>query len=98
MAPSSWMVNAILKGSLCMWKGLRTTPKLHLLADIIPAFLTSVTMFTRLPDLERNFVSNFEAFDIGTNADYYARRFVAQRHGLSDNNVAIAVVSVVMEI
>lgn len=92
------MIDSILQRPLGMWKCLCTTPEAHVFADIIAPLFTPPTLFTRQPDLERNLVSNFEVGNLGSHSHDYTRRLVTQGHGLLHDNVAIAVVSVVMEI
>jgi hypothetical protein len=60
MTPLRRMINPLLQRPLRMRESLRTTPKSHTLADIIPPFFTSFTLFTRQAYFQRYFISYFE--------------------------------------
>src|ERR1700761_1739966 len=97
MTKLSGMINPLLQCALRMRKRLRRAPKLHLGANIIPALLTSFANPTWQPNLQCDFISNFEtSLDFCSHRYNHARRLVAQRHGLEDLDVAIAEVVVVV--
>jgi hypothetical protein len=98
MAPCSRVVYPILQCPLGVRERLCTTSEPHSFANVVPALLAPFTGLARLPYLERNFVTNIETRHFRAHAHDYTRGLVAQRHGFLDNDVAIAVVAVVMQI
>jgi hypothetical protein len=98
MTPSGWVVDAILQRSLRMRKCLCTTPKLHSLANIVPSLFAPITCLARQSNFQRYLVSNFEVLHIRAYTNHNTCRFMAQRHGFLHNDVAIAVVPVVVEV
>lgn len=92
------MIYPILQRPLRMRKRLCTTPEFHLFTDVIPSLLAPLALLTRLPYFQRDFVPSFEVFHLGAHGYDDARGLVTERHGLSNDDVAIAVVSVVMQV
>ena len=73
------MINPLLQSSLKMWHALRTTPKPHLFAEVIPALSTYPTLPAGDSDLQCHSVTDLEAIDLLTDSNYHARGFVAKR-------------------
>jgi len=92
------VVDPLLQRALEMRETLPTTPELHLLADIIPPFLTSCTLSARQAHLERDLVSGLEVRDGGAYGADYAGGLVAEREGFADEDVAVSEVGVVVEV
>lgn len=98
MNPSSWVVKPLLQRSLHVWKRLGRAAKLHAFADVVSAALAVVARLTRQANLERDTIARLEVRDGGSHSDDCAAGFVAQRQRLADEDVAIAVVVVVVQI
>lgn len=98
MTPRSWVVDSILQRALRVRKALRTTPKPHGLANIVSPLLTPFALLARLTDFKRYFVTNTEVLDLGTNTNNNTGRLVAEREWLLHDDVAVAVVSVVVQV
>ena len=92
------MIDPILQRPLRMRKRLCTTPEFHLFTDVIPSLLASLALLTRLPYFQRDFVPNFEVLHLRAHGYDDARGLMAEGHGLPNDDVAIAVVSVVMQV
>jgi hypothetical protein len=78
VAPNCRMVNPFLKSPLKMWYTLRTTPKPHLLAEVIPSFPAYAALTTWYAYLERHSVTNTEAIDLGSDRHDNTRRFMTK--------------------
>lgn len=99
VAPRSRVVNPVLKSALGVRESLCRAPELHALADVVSALLTPLALAARLTDLEGNLVSNFKVcLRLGAHRHNHARRLVTQRHWLFHDDVAIAVVVVVVQV
>jgi hypothetical protein len=74
--------------------------KVHILADVIPPLGASGTPAAREADFQSHTVANFEAVfrDFLSHRLHHTCRLVAQRKRLSDENVTISIVAVVMQV
>lgn len=98
MTPPRRVIDPLLQRPLRMRKVLSRRPKFHLLADVIPALCAVLTALTRQADLESNLVPGCEGGDIRANGEDCAGRLMAETQGLADEDVAVAVVVVVVKI
>lgn len=62
-----------------MRHALRTTPKPHLLAEVIPPFSADCALAAGNADFESHTVADFEAIDGWADVHYDAGRFMAER-------------------
>jgi hypothetical protein len=60
ITPFRWVINPLLQRALEMWKRLSRAPELHVFANVISAFFTSLTLFARDANFERYFVAWLE--------------------------------------
>jgi hypothetical protein len=81
-----------------VWKRLGRAAKFHAFADVVSAALAVVARLARQANLERDTIAWLEVRDGGPYRDDCAAGFVAQRQRLADEDVAIAVVVVVVQI
>ena len=98
MTPRCWVIDPVLQRTLRMREALRTTPKSHGLANVVSPLLAPLALLARLTDFKRDFVTNIEVLDLGANTNNDTGRLVAEREGLLHDDVAIAVVSVVVQV
>lgn len=98
MTPSRRVINSLLKRALKMRKSTYGTSKLHILADVVSPFQTTLACFTWYPHFQGHSVPNPEVLHRGSYRGYNPCGFVAQRHGLPDLYISIAVVLVVVEV
>ena len=98
MTPSSRVIDTVLKRALCMRKCFCRTPEIHPFADVIPPFGTPLTFPTGQARLKSYLVPNLKVGHCGAHSDNYACGFMAQRHRFLYNDVAIAVMPVVVEV
>lgn len=78
VTPNSRMINPLLQRPLKMRYTLRTTPKPHLLAKIIPSFPTDPTLPAWNPYFERNAVADLESIHLRSDGAYDAGGFMAE--------------------
>jgi hypothetical protein len=98
VAPSRRVVDPLLQCALRMWERLGRASEVHALAYVVPPFKTQLTLLTRLADLERNPVTHLEVTDARTDGRDDARGLVTQRQGFPDEDVAITVVTEVVQV
>lgn len=98
MNPSSRVVNLLLQRSLHVRKRLGRAAKFHAFADVVSADLAVVASLARQANLERDAIAGLEVRDGGSHSDDCAAGFVAKRQRLADEDIAIAVVVVVVQI
>jgi hypothetical protein len=98
MTPRRWVVDPILQRPLRVRERLGTTPEPHALADIVSPLLTPIALLARQADFQRDLVADAETLDIRADADDNTGRLVAQRQRLLHQDVAIAVVAVVVQV
>jgi hypothetical protein len=87
-----------LQCSLRVWKRLSTTAEPHAFANVVPPLFTSVAGIARQSNFQRHLVTNVEVGDFRAYTNNHACRLMAQGHGFLNEDVAIAVMSVVMQI
>jgi len=92
------MVDPILQRSLGMRECFCAASKLHFFADVVPPLLTSVALFARLPYFEGYFISRRKFLDHGSDGDDDACGLMAKRHRLANDDVAVTVVPIVMQV
>lgn len=98
MNPSSRVVNPLLQRPLHVWKRLGRAAKLHAFADVVSAALAVIARLAWQANLERDTIAWPEVRYGGSYSDDCAAGFVAQRQRLADEDVAIAVVVVIVQI
>jgi hypothetical protein len=98
MTPRRWVVDPILQRPLRVRERLGTTPEPHALADVVSPLFAPIALLARQADFQRDLVADAETLDIGADADDNACRLVAQRQRLLHQDVAIAVVAVVVQV
>lgn len=98
MNPSSRVINPLLQRPLHVWKRLGRAAKLHAFANVVSAALAIVARLAWQANLERDTIAWLEIRDGGSYSDDCAAGFVAQRQRLADEDIAIAVVVVVVQI
>lgn len=96
--PSGRVINLLLQRSLHMWKRLGRAAKLHAFADVVSAALAVVARLTWQTNLERDTIAWLDVCDGGSDSDDCAAGFMAQRQRLADEDVAIAVMVVIVKI
>lgn len=98
IAPLGRVVDPLLQRALEMRESLATASELHVFANVVAALGAAGTTPAWQADFESNFVAGLEAGDIGADRSDYACRFVAEGERLADEDVAVAVVGVVVEV
>lgn len=89
MAPDSRMVDPFLQSPLKVWDALCTTPKSHLLAEIIPSFPANATLTARNADLKGNPIANRKAINLRPNANYHTGGLMPKGQRSAGAEVAI---------
>lgn len=98
VTPCCRVVDPILQRTLRMRKALCATPESHSLANVVSPLLAPLALLARLADLKRYFVTNIEVLDLGADTNNNTGRLVAEREWLLHDDVAVAVVSVVVQV
>lgn len=98
MTPLGWVINPLLQRSLEMRETFCRTPKLHVLADIVASLFAAVAGIARHADFQGNAIADGEVGDGRADSGDDAGGLVAQGQGLADEDVAVAVVGVVVEV
>jgi hypothetical protein len=98
ITPLGRVIDPLLQRPLEMRKALPTTPKPHLLANIIPPLLTPRALLARNADFECDFVTDLEIRYGGADGGDDAGGLMAEGQGLADEDVAVAVVGVVVQV
>lgn len=96
--PSGRVVNPLLQRPLHVRKRLGRAAKLHAFANVVSAALAVVARLAWQANLECDTIAWLEVRDGGPYSDDCAAGFVAQRQRLADEDVAIAVVVIVVQI
>lgn len=92
------MIDPLLQRPLHVRKRLGRAAKLHASANVVSAARAVVTRLAWQANLERDAIAWLEVGDGRPYSDDCAAGFVAQRQRLADEDVAIAVVVVVVHI
>lgn len=92
------MIYPLLECALEMRKRLARRPKLHVFADIVSAFLTTLALLARKAHFESDFVSGFQTLDRRACFCDNAGGLMAKGERFSDQDVAIAEVRIVVEV
>jgi hypothetical protein len=79
-----------------MREGLCGTAETHTGADVVATSYTVTAFLARDANFKSDLITGFESCHTGTNYLHHPRRLVTQRHRLTDEDVAIAEVIVVM--
>lgn len=98
VTPNRRMVNPLLQGTLKMRHTLRTTPKPHFLAEIVPSLPTNRALSTWNSHFESHTVTDLEAIHLRPNTDDHTRGFVTQGEGSTSAEVTIGEFLVVGDI
>ncbi len=81
-----------------MGKRLGRAAETHLPADVVPALQAQSAFAAGLPNLQGNVVADLERGHAGADSGDGAGGFMAQSDGLSDQDIAVAVVVEVVEV
>lgn len=98
MAPLGRVVHALLQRPLRMRPPPRRAPELHPPTDIIPAPLTKLARLARQAHLQRHEVPDGKPLDAGADGLDAPGGLVAEGQRLADEDVAVAVVGVVVQV
>lgn len=96
MTPIRRVIDLLLEGALEVGKRLGRAPKLHQVANIIPSLFTSLAFPTGYSYFQGDTVSNLEAIHLRSYCADDSSRLMAQSQGLSNLNVAITEVLVIV--
>lgn len=92
------MVNTLLESTLGVRERLGRASELHLTADVVSSRIAVLARFAGLSDFQSDSVARDEVFDGISNGDDCAARFVSQSQWLLNEDIAIAIVVVVVQI
>lgn len=98
VAPPGRVVDLLLQGALGVGEGLGRTSELHAAADVVASGLAVLAGLAGLADLESDAVAGGQVSDAITDSDDGAAGLVAQSERLTDDDVAVAVVVVVVQV
>lgn len=98
VTPLGRVVDALLQRALEVRKRLCRAAEAHAAADVVAAVVAVLACVARDADLESNAVTRGQVLDSRADRYYSAAGLVAQRQGLLDNDVAVAVVVEVVQV
>lgn len=98
MAPSSGMVDPLLKSALRMGIRLGRAAEFHSSADIISALVAIFAVLAWLTDFEGDSIPSCQCRDARTNSNDRSARLMAKRQWLTNNNIAISVMVEIVQI
>lgn len=98
VAPSCRMVNSLLERPLEVRESLGRATESHATADVVSTRRAVFAVLTRHTDLERNAISSSDVLHISANSNNGAAGFVAEGEGLTNDDVAVAAMVVVVQV
>ena len=100
MAPSGWVVHPVPQRALEVREAGCATTKSHALAEVVSpsAAVLAGRQRARDADLESDTVANAQRRDVAAEGDHFARRLVTLRQGLADLDIAVGIVSEVVDV
>lgn len=98
VTPAGRVVDALLECALGMGESLCRGAEVHAPADVVAAGLAIGAVLTGQADLEGDAVADLDAIGVGADGGDGAGGLVAEGHGLADEDVAVAVVAVVVQV
>lgn len=98
VTPLRGVVDLLLQRALEVWETLATAPEPELFADVVTTFRAACTAAAGQADFESDSVACFEVCDGRADGRDDASGFVTEGEGFADEDIAVAVVGVVVQV
>lgn len=92
------MIDTVLQRALKVRKRLCRAAEAHAFADVVASLTAALALSAGYADLEGDLVADAEARGCGADGHDHTGGLVAEREGLADDDIAVAVVVVVVQV